>query len=80
MLPDSKKIKLGSSNQEASPSAGKITGAVLVPCLQMEVHPYSYFFWWSLGVICYDRWESQKLIAELTAELSIFNLFKFTEL
>ena len=39
MLPDSKKTKVVSSNQEASPSAGKITGAVLVPCLHMEVHP-----------------------------------------
>ena len=39
MLPDSKKTKLVSSNQEASPSAGKITGAVLVPRLHMQVHP-----------------------------------------
>ena len=29
--PDSKKIKIGSSNQEASPSAGKNTEIVLVP-------------------------------------------------
>ena len=32
MLPDSKKTELGSSNQEASPSAGKNTGLVLMPC------------------------------------------------
>ena len=31
MPPDSKETKLGSSNQEASPSAGKNTGVVLVP-------------------------------------------------
>ena len=30
--PYSKEIKLGSSDQEASPSAGKNTGVVLVPC------------------------------------------------
>ena len=31
MPPDSKKTKLASSDQEASPSAGKNTGIVLVP-------------------------------------------------
>ena len=41
MPPDSKETKLGTSNQEASPSAGKNTRAVLVPRLQMEVCPYS---------------------------------------
>ena len=30
--PDSKATELGSSNQEASPSTGKNTGIVLVPC------------------------------------------------
>ena len=32
MPPDSKETKLGSSNQEASPSASKNTEVVLVPC------------------------------------------------
>ena len=32
VLPDSKETKLGSSNEEASPSAGKNTRVVLVPC------------------------------------------------
>ena len=32
VLPDSKETKLGSSNQEASPSAGENTGIVLVQC------------------------------------------------
>ena len=45
VLPDSKETELSSSAQEASPSAGKITGIVLVPCLRMEVRPYSYFRW-----------------------------------
>ena len=43
--PDSKETKLGSSNQEAPPSAGKNTKVVLVACSCMEVHPYSYFWW-----------------------------------
>ena len=43
MPPDSKETELGSSNQETSPSAGKNTGVVLVPCSYMKVHPYSYF-------------------------------------
>ena len=30
--PDSKETELGSSDQEAFPSAGKNTGIVLVPC------------------------------------------------
>ena len=41
--PDSKETELGSSNQEASPSAVKNTGVVLVPCLHIEVLPNSYF-------------------------------------
>ena len=43
--PDRKETELGSIDQEASPSAGKITGVVLVPFSHMEVHPYSYFQW-----------------------------------
>ena len=43
--PDSRETKLGSSNQEASPSAGKNTGVVLVLCSRMKVHSYSYCWW-----------------------------------
>ena len=32
VLPDDKETELGSSNQEASPSAGINAGVVLVPC------------------------------------------------
>ena len=42
---DSKETELGSSDQEASASAGKTTGVVLVPCSCMEVRPYTYFRW-----------------------------------
>ena len=45
MPPDSNGTKLESSDQEASPSAGKNTRVVLVPCSCMEVHPHSYFQW-----------------------------------
>ena len=43
--PDNKETELGCSDQEASPSAGKNTGVVLVPFSRMEVRPYSYFRW-----------------------------------
>ena len=45
MPPNSKEIELGSSDQEASPQAGKNTGVVLVPILHIVVCPYSYFWW-----------------------------------
>ena len=38
MSPDSK-TEHGSSNQEASPSTGKNTGVVLVPCCALECVP-----------------------------------------
>ena len=38
--PDSKEAELGSSQQEASPSAGKNTRIILVPCSPMEERPY----------------------------------------
>ena len=37
--PDSKETKLGSSNQEASPSAGKNIGIVLVSCCSRKCIP-----------------------------------------
>ena len=39
LLPDSKETDLGSNHQEASPSAGKNTGIVLVPCRTWECVP-----------------------------------------
>ena len=60
---DSKETELGSSDQEASSSVGKNTGVVLVPCLCIEVCPYSYFWWcgyfwgpWVVFVMICDRW------------------------
>ena len=44
VLPDSKETKLGSSNQEASPSASKNTGVVLVSWSHMEVRPWNSYF------------------------------------
>ena len=37
--------RLGSSDQETSPSAGKNIGVVLVPFSRMEVRPYNCFRW-----------------------------------
>ena len=45
VLSDSKEAEIGSSDQEAPPSAGRNTGVVLVPCLCVEVCCYSYFRW-----------------------------------
>ena len=42
--PDSKKTKLASSDQEASPSAGENTRIVLVSCCAWKC-PYSYLRW-----------------------------------
>ena len=39
MPPDSKEIQRGSSDQEASPTAGKNTGVVLVPCCACKCIP-----------------------------------------
>ena len=50
VLPNSKETKLGRSDQKGSPSAGKNTGVVLVPCSHMEVRTYSCFLW--CGYFC----------------------------
>ena len=55
VLPDSKEKKLGSSDQEASASAGKNTGVVLVPSASLQLFPVVWIFLRSLVVICYDR-------------------------
>ena len=43
VLPDSKETKLGSSNQEISPSAGKNTRVVLVACHALKCVPTAIF-------------------------------------
>ena len=43
MLLDNKEIKLGSSDQEASPSTGKNNGIVLVPCCAWKCVPTAIF-------------------------------------
>ena len=69
-VPPNKKVEqLGSSNQEASPSAGKITGIVLVTCRACK-YPYRYFRrreffggpWLSLLRQTSSQWGSQKLL------------------
>ena len=53
MPPDSKKTKLASSDQEASPSAGKNTGIVLVPFRVLKCGPTAISR--DVAIICYDR-------------------------
>ena len=43
--PDSKETEIGNDEQDASQSAGKNTGVLLVSCLHMELLPYSYIQW-----------------------------------
>ena len=41
--PDIKETEFGSSNQEASPSVGKYTGVVLLPCCTWKCTPTAIF-------------------------------------
>ena len=88
LSPDRKKTKLGSSNQDPSPSAGKNTRIVLVSCHAWKCVPTAI----SGGVdiskvsVCHLLWQmssqcgSKKLLQglvshELKAYLSVYNLF-----
>ena len=86
--PDSKEAELGSSDQEASPSAGKNTGVVLVPwrvwkCVTAAISggvDISEVAGCHLLRQMSSQLGSQKLLQglvshELTAYLSVFNLF-----
>ena len=57
--PDSTETQVGSSNQEASPSAGKNSGLVLVPCRAWKCVPTAISGVVNIskvrGVICYNR-------------------------
>ena len=58
VFPNSKKIKLGSSNQDAFTSAGKNMRIVLVPscaCVSLQLFPMVWIFLRFLGNICYNR-------------------------
>ena len=87
MLPVSKETELGSRDQEASPSAGKSTEIILASChAYRNVYLQLFLVVWIFlrSLICYDRWvlsEGHKKLLqglvshELTAYLSVFNLF-----
>ena len=88
MPPDSKESELGSSDQETSPSAGKNTVIVLVPCCAWKCVPAAISHGVDISEVpgCHllwqmsSQWGSQKLHQglmshELTAYLSVFNLF-----
>ena len=59
MPPDGKEIKLGKIGQKASPSAGKNSTVVSVPCHAWKCIPVAISCGVNiseyLGVICYDR-------------------------
>ena len=88
MPPDSKETELGSRDQEASPSAGKNTRMPLVPCRAWKCVPTAISRGVDISEVpeCHllrqmsSQWGSQKLFQglvsyELTAYLSLFNLF-----
>ena len=76
---DSKQTELGSSHQEASPSAGKNTRIVLVPCHTWKCVPTAIS-----GGVDISEVPGYHLLPgylgfvshELTAYLFVFNLFK----
>ena len=76
---DSKKTKLGRSDQEASPSETKNTRVVLVLCWRMEVHPYSYFWWcgyfWGPWV-SFVTWVPEIRVSWTHSLPFVLNLFK----
>ena len=87
VLLDSDGTELGSSDQDASPSACRNTGVVLVPRLCLEVQPHNYFWWCGyfrgprVSFVTTDEFSVsvtnllQGLVPhELTAYLSIFKL------
>ena len=69
--PDSKETELRSSDQEASPSAGRNTGIVLVPCLHMEVCPHSYFWWFGPRVSFITTDEFSVRVAKITSKIDV---------
>ena len=84
---DSKETQLGSRNQGASPSAGKNTRIVLVPCWAWKCIPAAISDGEDISKVpgCHllwqmsSQWDSKKLLQrlvshELTAYLSVFNL------
>ena len=88
MLSASKESKLGSSNQEASPSAGKNTGIVLVPCCAWKFGPATISGDVNISEVpgyhslqqMSSQGGSQKLLQglvsqELTTYFSVFDLF-----
>ena len=88
MPPDSKETQLGSSNQEASPSADKNTGVVLVPCCTWKCVPTAISGGVDISEVpgCHllqqisCQWGSQKLLQglvslKLKAYFSVFDLF-----
>ena len=80
--PDSKETKLQSSNQEASPSAGKNTGVILVPFGGVDISEVPRFH---LLHKMSSQWGLQKLLQgfvshELTAYLFIFLFLTYLNL
>ena len=70
-----KDTKLGSSNQEASLSAGKNTRVSLVQCSCIEVHPYSYLWWygyfWGVWMSFVLTYEFSVKVTKITTRIHV---------
>ena len=70
-----KDTKLGSSNQEASPSAGKNIRVILVQCSCIEVHPYSHLWWygyfWGLWMSFVLAYEFSVKVTKITKRIGV---------
>ena len=71
----SKETKLGNNDQGTSPSAGKNTSVVLVPCSRMELRPYSYFRWcgyfWGPWVSFVTTDEFSVTVSNITSRIGV---------
>ena len=83
-LADSKGTKLRRSDQEASPSAGKNAGIVLVPCRAWKCFPTAIYSGVDISKVpgCHSlkqmcsQWGSQRLVShKFIAYLPVFNIF-----
>ena len=87
-MPDSKETEIWSSDQKASPSAGKNAGVVLVPCRIWKCVPTAISGGANISEVpgCYllqqksSQWGSQKLLQGLvyhehTAYISVWTYF-----
>ena len=75
LVPDSKETELGSSDEEASPLAGKNTGIVFVPCHSWKCVPTAIsggvYFWGPWMFVTTDEFSVR--VAKITSRIGCIN-------